>query len=209
MEIRFEDPEGPADALGFHADRAAADHVNESGSALRIFLAAGYATFAIQQRKDVVTVGDFGCGTGGFLMCLRALTRTTLPDRPLRFWGYDACPANIEVAQRRGLQVALLDFTTDDKVLWPDCMIMTEVLEHLREPRAFLKSIPPQTVIVATSPATEHERHHDPTHVWSWTDDSFREMFEECDFYVECCHRMRDQFHALIGRKRENREDGE
>jgi len=204
-EIRFEDPVGPADALAFHKDRPAADHVHQSGSALRVLLAAGYATYAIQQRPDVVTVGDFGCGTAGFLMVLRSMTKTVLPDRPLRFWGYDAQPANIEVARRRGFDVKLADFTDPDEVIWPDCIILTEVLEHLREPRAFLRSIPPDTVIVATCPATEHHRHHDPTHIWSWPDEAFRELLEDCDVLVERVEWMHGVFHAAIGRKRVNR----
>ena len=194
MENRFfEEPR--CHDRAFYDNRPAADHINQASSALRIHLAVGYAAYVVRFQK-VRSVGDFGCGTGGGLMLL---SRSLLPEG-VRLYGYDLCPANVEMARSRGLDVVRRDFVNEE-VEWPELMIMTETLEHLIDPHGFLKRIPRGTWVVLTVPLADDGKRHDTTHLWGWTEKSFPRMCAAAGFDVHRWEELMDKFQVLIGRK--------
>jgi len=179
----------------FYGGRGAADHINQATSALRIHLAAGYAAY-VARFHEVRSIGDFGAGSGGLLMLLE---HNLVPPETRRY-GYDLCPANVAVAQERGLDVAHRDFVNED-VEWPDLLVMTETLEHLVDPPEFLKRIPRGTWVVFTVPLADDGKRHDKTHLWGWTEKSFPRMCMVAGFDVHVWDEMLDKFQVLVGRK--------
>ena len=194
MEHKFFD-EPRCHDTAFYDTRAAADHINQAASALRIHIAAAYAAY-IARFHGVRSVGDFGAGTGGLLMLLQG---SLLPEG-LRLYGYDLCPANVAVAQERGLDVVQRDFVNEG-VEWPDLLVMTETVEHLVDPHGFLKRIPRGTWAVFTVPLADDGKRHDKTHLWGWTEKSFPRMCMAAGFDVHIWDEMLDKFQVLVGRK--------
>jgi len=188
----------------FYAERAAVDHIQQpGGGSLRLYLAAGYAAHLIANEPEIETVGDFGCGTGGMLALLGGIMETVQPGRELTFYGYDLCPANVEMARARGVDAELVDFPhVRDAVVWPDLLIMTEVIEHLESPHDFLWQIPKGTRILFTVPAVHDGFRHDKTHLWSWTETSFPDLCESRGIKVTRWERFKKIHQVVIGTKR-------
>jgi predicted TPR repeat methyltransferase len=201
MEYKFFDTPKCHDSA-FYNKRKAADHIYQVGSALRIYLAASYAMHTIQFNPKIKTVGDFGCGTGGMILTLNSLCNTFIPDRELKFYGYDLMPENIKVAKSRNLDANLLDFVNDKRRVWPDLLIMSEVIEHLIDPHSFVASIPAGTFCVFSVPSADDDKGHDPTHLWSWTETSFRDFCESRGVAVQRWDKMKEIHHVIVGVKR-------
>lgn len=108
--------------------------------------------------KDVTSgaiVVDAGCGNGSFLSLFR--------NRNWRLAGFDASPTGIEIARSTYPEIAfyLADGQTISSDLLKfagqtDVVISTEVVEHLYNPRGFLKNcfdlLKPGGTLVITTP---------------------------------------------------------
>lgn len=179
-------------SVEFHKNRVMADHINEELSAPRLYIVGGCAIWTVR-FKNIKTIGDFGCGNGGLLDFL------TKNLEGIKLYGYDLMPTNVEYAQSKGLDVKLKDITKDG-LEWPNLIIMTEVLEHLENPRAFLERIPENTFVIATVPLFDTPEQHDSCHLWIWTEDDFFNMFKECDFEIIRQGKI-DRIQIVVARK--------
>jgi 2-polyprenyl-3-methyl-5-hydroxy-6-metoxy-1,4-benzoquinol methylase len=88
-------------------------------------------------QRSIRTVLDAGCGDGNFA--------ASLADAGYDIYGFDMSASGIKIAQRRGLgrfaQASVYDdFTTifDDMDVF-DAVVAVEVIEHLYDPRLFIK----------------------------------------------------------------------
>jgi 2-polyprenyl-3-methyl-5-hydroxy-6-metoxy-1,4-benzoquinol methylase len=161
----------------FHKDRELADHINEPAHALRLYISGAYALYFLRFKEEIKTVGDFGAGNGGLLEFLK----NNLDRKDIKLYGYDLMPTNIENAKSKGLDIELKDFTVDD-IVYPDFLIMTEILEHLIDPHGQLEKVPKGTYILATVPSYETLTEHYEFHNWVWAENSFFNMFPNCGF---------------------------
>lgn len=141
----------------FYQTRSAVDHIKQPHHSLRLLVLSAYVVYYSRfdrnvQDKPFPKIGDFGCGTGGLMKYLSGL----VPAR-CELYGYDLSPEAVNYAQGiRFLDVQLKDFV-NEKVEYPDIMIVSEVLEHLPDPHRFLRKIPKETIVVASVPAQETE----------------------------------------------------
>jgi 2-polyprenyl-3-methyl-5-hydroxy-6-metoxy-1,4-benzoquinol methylase len=108
--------------------------------------------------KDVppgAAVLDLGCGNGSFMSLFQ--------DRGWRLYGSDFSPTGIAVAQQNfpGIDFFLADASAPtanilERVGQVDAVVSTEVIEHLYDPRGFLRNaqglLKPDGVVVLTTP---------------------------------------------------------
>lgn len=153
---------------------ARAPHLEQDGHRARLHLAARFVSQAVREF-DVRTVSDMGCGDGGLLSLLRTV--------PVRAWGYDLQPANVRAARTERLVDATLANVLKADVEWGDLAVCTEVLEHLVDPHAFVRSIPSR-VLVASSPDGETDERHYEFHTYGWSMDGYRALIEQGGFDV-------------------------
>src|SRR5678815_91487 len=152
----------------YHKDRERAPHLEQDEHRHRL-LAAFELIKGLPDWDQPLRyyVSDLGCGDGGLLQLLKSEGATC--------WGYDFCPANREGWKERGLEdvTTFKDWTTHHEILLGDVVVLTEVLEHLRDPHAELRWIhnsPPSNwagaveYIVASSPWHEDNLHHASEH---------------------------------------------
>lgn len=104
------------------------------------------------------SVTDLGCGDGSLLALLATFG--------LPAWGYEVGRGDVDAAGRRGLDVRQGDILAGD-IEYGDLLIVTEVLEHLADPEAFLRGLPGRLLIVS-SPSAETGDWHNPIHAWAW-----------------------------------------
>lgn len=129
------------------------------------------------------TVVDVGAGDGGLLQ------RLHLPDG-CKAWGYDLQPDSIKYARehRPGVDVRYGDVLQPGTVSWgmpPTIVVCTEMLEHLLDPRAFLRRIDPSVEYgVFSSPYLETGDNHYEYHVWAWDLDGYRALLADCGWTV-------------------------
>lgn len=101
------------------------------------------------------SVLDLGCGNGSFLSLFQ--------DRGWKLYGTDFSPTGIEIARQNfpGIDFFLADSTAPtgdllDRVGQVDVILSTEVIEHLYDPRGFLRNayalLKPGGTIVLTTP---------------------------------------------------------
>jgi len=122
--------------------------------------------------------------------------------------GVELCEAPAQLARTK-LQQVIVGDVEDLDLEFPDnhfdVLLLSEVLEHLRDPWAVLKQLArllkPGALVMAGSPnvshhsvilnllrgAWPHESHgiYDATHLRWFTPTSYRRMFEECGFIVD------------------------
>lgn len=121
------------------------------------------------------TVVDLGAGDGGLLSLL---------GPAMTGWGYDLCPANVEAAKERGVDVRLGN-VLDGPVQWGDIAVATEMLEHIVDPHGFAKTIFDNCrALVASSPWNETPQQHYEFHAWAWDPAGYREMLEQAGWTV-------------------------
>lgn len=176
MEVRFFEPGTIPEHTtpGWYSERARAPHLEQDGHSGRLHLAAEFVEQAIRDY-DVRSVSDMGCGDGGLLSLLKTI--------PVAAWGYDLQPANVKAARSDRLVNATLANCLTGDVAWGDLAVCTEVLEHLVDPHAFVRSIPSR-VLVASSPDGETQDSRYEFHTWGWDMAGYRALIEQGGFEV-------------------------
>lgn len=171
-EWRLFDPANPPPWTDpdWYQDRPHAAHLEEEGQRDRLLLAAEMIADSVAMGAS--SVADLGAGDGGLL--------SLVPDG-VKAWGYDLQPANIAASVNRGVNVELLDVVAESELIdWADCVVATEILEHLVDPRGFVRLITdsPAKWLVASSPYTETLESYYPYHLYAWDMGGYRELFE-------------------------------
>lgn len=193
MEWKLFDGDVPyVSTAEFHRDRPRAPHAEQAVHQKRMDLALDCVR-AEAHRYGNPTLVDFGAGDGGFLARVSPFVD--------RAWGYDFCPANLEGAQERGMDVRDADFTSDP-VEYAHIAILTEVLEHVADPHGVLRTLKSQGVrsVVASSPYTETDISHDECHAWAWDENGYREMFQKAGWKV-ARHETVPYFQVVLARR--------
>jgi hypothetical protein len=158
----------------WYADRESAPHLDQGLHRGRLQATARLVAQAAMAYglRDVV---DLGAGDGGLLSLL---------GRALRGWGYDLCPANVEAAKARGVDVRLGDVLTGP-MQWGGIAVATEMLEHLVDPHGFVKTVFENArVLIASSPWNETPENHYEFHTWAWDMDGYRALLEQAGWAV-------------------------
>lgn len=184
-EYRLQDTDFPS-TFEYHKDRERAPHLEQNWHAGRLFMAAKFI-----RRVAPHSVVDLGCGDGGLLSLIK--------DIPS--WGYDFCPANAEGWKERGVRGEQRDvFNTDfDGVLWGELTVVTEVLEHLRDPHGVVDRIAHNSkYIVASCPFDEQPKDDHDEHLWGWDEEGFKALVGEHFTILE--YRRVDWTQLLMGK---------
>lgn len=171
----------------WYADRERAPHVDEALHRPRLELTAAMARAAMRS-----TLSDLGAGDGGLLWLLRG--------DPMRCWGYDLQPSNVEGARERGVDVVLGDVIDGDigDIDFGEISVATEMIEHLLDPHAFVANVRKHSdVMIASSPWTETAEAHYGYHTFAWDQAGYRAMFEAAGWRVEL-HQTVGMFQVLM-----------
>lgn len=159
----------------WYAGRETAPHLEQAGHRDRLMLTAEFVSLAVAMgARDVV---DLGAGDGGLLSIVAGVER----------WGYDLQQTNVDAAARRHVNVSLLDVVQDAvAVSWADCVVVTEMLEHLIDPHKFVRAMyeSPARFLVASSPHTETATSHYEFHTWAWDCAGYQAMIEAAGWRV-------------------------
>lgn len=156
----------------WYATRANAPHLEEEIHRPRIIRSASLVA-RVAHSHNLRTVVDLGAGDGGLLSLL---------GPALRGWGYDLSPAAVNAAAARGVDVRLGD-AVGGPVEWADIAVATEMLEHLVDPHAFVRSVESRA-LVCSSPWQERAGHAYEFHAWAWDFDGYRTLVEQGGFEV-------------------------
>lgn len=156
----------------WYAGRERAPHLEQAAHRDRLFLATEFVRM-LAAANGCRTLSDFGCGDGGLMSlvdCTAGLTRC---------WGYDLCHAAVEGACERGMTAGVLDVVTGNPE-YGDITVVTEILEHLTDPHAFVTRMARETrYLVASSPANESLWSHYEFHAWAWDMAGYRNLLEQ------------------------------
>lgn len=176
----------------FHADRERAPHVEQPVHRARMDLALDCVRAAAHWYGEP-SLSDLGAGDGGFLSLVAPYVG--------KAWGYDFCPANLEGARERGVDVRDADFTKD-AVEFGAIAVMTEVLEHVADPHGMLRTLKARgvRVVVASSPYVETDISHDACHAWAWDEEGYRNLFEQSGWSV-ARHETVPYFQVVLARR--------
>lgn len=167
----------------WYLDRERAPHLEQAPHRGRLHMTA-----QLVREANPVSVVDLGAGDGGLL--------SLIPDVPA--WGYDLCPANLDGAKARGVDVRLGDVVAGD-IEWAELAVATEMLEHLVDPHGFVRRIAEHSHwIVASSPWVETDVDHYEFHVWAWDTNGYRALIEQAGFEV-VAHKQDQFFQVIMG----------
>ncbi len=155
------------------ATRGWMDLENQPGFAQRADMVARLVLLASGLRPGIRSVTDLGCGDGSLL--------TRLPSH-LTVWGYEIGPGDVAAGVARNLDVRHADILRDS-LDYGDLLVASEVLEHLADPRAFLKALPARPLVVS-SPSAETGEWHNPIHSWAWDLPGYRDLMETSGWRV-------------------------
>ena len=167
----------------FHRDRARAPHLEQTWHQPRLYRAADFVREAAQGSPGRLwSVSDLGCGDGGLLSLVKDMEDVRIS------WGYDFAPANAAGWAERGVDGRALDVFGADRenAALGDIVVMTEVLEHVADPRGVLLWLKQQQVrrLVCSSPCNETPQHHSPEHAWAWDMPGYRAMLEQAGWHL-------------------------
>jgi len=154
----------------WYAGRESAPHIDQPGHRPRLELAAAMLR---NIYKPNMTVSDLGCGDGGFL----SLISNVVPEDCK--WGYDLQMTNVIVGKENRLQDVRYADLLNDKIDYGTISVSTEVIEHLIDPHAYVKSLASKSkYLIASSPYTETVHSHYEFHTWVWDCAGYYSMFE-------------------------------
>ena len=163
----------------FHYNRERAPHLEQPGHRQRL------VTTAELIREEATATGartftDLGCGDGGLLSLVQG--------RFDRAWGYDFQPSNAAGWKERGVEGHLFDaFDVANRpmVAVGQIVAMTEVLEHLTNPRGVLRWVKGfARSLVCSSPHVETGDSHVEEHAWAWDHAGYRALLEDTGWTV-------------------------
>lgn len=181
MIYKYFDKEPKYHDAEFYKDRPVSDHIHQEGHRDRLLRTLHDVLFLVDLYPELDSVVDFGCGNGGLLHELGKAR----PD--LRAHGYDLSPAAIAAAtEQYDVDATNKDFINDfEFCCCADIAVMTEVLEHLVDPKEFLRKLKPRIKwIVCSVPANENAENHYIYHLWAWDAQSFKRMFTDLGYTV-------------------------
>lgn len=158
---------------GWYRGRPRGPHLEQPGHRERLHLTADFVLAQVVLR-GVESVSDLGCGDGGLL---------SLIQHDVNCWGYDISPAAIAGANERGVRASLLDVMEAPD--FGELSVVTEVLEHLVDPHAYVRRLARHSqFVVASSPYTENDRDHYEFHTWAWDYDGYEKLFRDAGFSI-------------------------
>ena len=146
---------------------------NQPGFLQRATMTADLVSLAAS-LTGAATVTDLGCGDGSLL--------AMLPPH-LDAWGYELGSGDVTHARSRGLDVRQADILSG-QLEYGDLIIASEVLEHLADPVAFLKALPHDPLLIASSPSAETGDWHNPIHAWAWDLDGYRDLLGRGGYHM-------------------------
>ena len=191
MEWRLS-PEGtipPFTQPSFFAGHPWVDPAGQRGHAARTDMVADLVAEIVRDH-GVATVTDLGCGDGALLQKIHRRVQVTA-------WGYDLGVQNLHVATTlRQVDARRANFLTDS-IEYGELIVATEVVEHLVDPRAFVRSLP-RRLLVLSSPWDENDRNHYVHHAWAWDEPGYRTMVEDCGWSVKEQRRCSEGFQAVL-----------
>ena len=124
------------------------------------------------------SVTDLGCGDGELLTMMP-------PENVAKSWGYELGKSDVQYGIRRGLDVRQANIVTGScRLEYGEIVVISEVLEHLADPRSLLKSLPDLRLVIASSPSLETAEWHNESHAWAWDLDGYRDLFKDCGYNV-------------------------
>jgi hypothetical protein len=170
----------------FYKDREVSDHINEGFHRARLIRALNDILLVLNvDDKNIKTIGDFGCGNGGLLSRLHKAVEGK--ENVFGIYGYELSPKAAQYANEvNKVAVTCCDFVNEEDIMWPDILVVTEVLEHLIDPFAFVKKAKAKGVkwIVASVPIGETPESHYEFHLWGFQPKGFRELFKSAGYAV-------------------------
>lgn len=179
-ESRLFDPENPPEWLNsdWWANTDNCNHLDNRVHRARLESAALSATQAAQDL-GIETITDVGAGDGGLLSLLPEPFRS-------KSWGYDVIEDSIKYAKTvRKVDVRKCNVVTGRPRLAP-VVVATEMLEHLEDPHAFVRKVydAGTEFMIASSPHSETEQHHEWNHAWAWDRNGYRELIAQAGFNI-------------------------
>jgi hypothetical protein len=167
----------------FHKLRGRANHLSEFDHAPRM-----KATARLIWDLSPESVSDLGCGDGGLLHLLKGIPS----------WGYDFTPANSLGWGERGVEGYSADVFNDKYVpRWGELVVMTEVLEHLKDPHGILEWVSQNCrYLLASSPWGETPTSHDnDCHIWAWDFQGYKDLISK---HFKILHHSKVDWSQLI-----------
>lgn len=175
----------------WYAGRERAPHLEQGGGHTeRLIETAAQVHAAARAHFELPpTVSDLGSGDGG-LLSLLDLTQV------LHAWGYDLQQTNVDAAENdRHVNVYYGDVVEGwylesevigrAPIMWGAISVCTEMLEHLIDPHAFVRTIAEHSrVLVASSPWMERPGSAYEFHTWAWDQEGYRALLEQGGFEV-------------------------
>lgn len=173
MEWKFFDSDSDFTKAEWYKDRDPAHHIEEADHRDRILTARNLVLQA--HEMGAKTTVDLGCGDGGLLQLLKFT--------PVKAWGYDLMPKNVEHAVKvRGVDARYTDFNSDD-IEYGDVAIMTEVLEHMIDPHKVVRELPSK-FLIASSPYNESDKNHYEFHLWAWDKEGYDNLITQGGYRI-------------------------
>ena len=158
----------------WYAGRENAAHLEEGTHRPRLVRSAALVAQIAFSRR-LTTLVDLGAGDGGLLSLL---------GPAITGWGYDLSPAAVQAAKDRGVDVRHGDVLTAT-LQWGQIAVATEMLEHLVDPHAFVRTIAANCdALVCSSPWQERPGFAYEFHTWAWDFTGYRALVEQAGFEV-------------------------
>lgn len=173
MEWKLFDGEPEILSAEWHETRESAHHLDEDSHRERLLITSDLVRKAISLGGTSVV--DLGCGDGGLLSLIK--------DLDIPSWGYDLSPKTIEYATKvRQVDARYTDFVSDD-IEYGDIAVMTEVLEHMKDPHQVVRKLPSQ-FLIASSPFNENADSHYEFHLWAWDKEGYDALITQGGYTI-------------------------
>lgn len=173
----------------FFASHPWVDPVAQRGHAARTDMVADLVAEVVRDR-GVRSITDLGCGDGSLLQKIRCRT-------PVPAWGYDVGRPSLHVAVTLRMVDARVGNILTDELDYGELLVATEVVEHLVDPRAFIRALPGRLLILS-SPWDEDDQNHYAHHAWAWDEEGYRQMVTDTGWAVEEQRRCSEGFQAVL-----------